>query len=126
MENFRLYHGTFCAIHETDRRFLDPNFAKRNGDDGDPETKHVFATPDKLQAKQFALRTRELTTNLTTSEGPVAVYIGSPPDKDAKGYVYEVGSDGFRETLRRDKPSGMWAILEEDSKIMLCLAVRKC
>lgn len=108
-----LYHGTPYEIHTSARPFLDPSLAGRDGrDEGDPDEGYIFATPDLIFASIFALKVSNCRSILKTQVGPAAVFEGDPPHPQASGYVYQVPSAGFQQTLRRGVPSGKWAIVE--------------
>lgn len=109
----RLFHGTPYEIHTSERPFLDPHLAVGR-DDGDPEGEYVFATPDLLIASVFAFKDSDCKSIVRTAEGPVAVFNGTPPARDAEGFVFEVLPEGFKQTLRRNVPSGKWALVAQD------------
>lgn len=74
----------------------------------------MFATPDSLVACIFAFKNSGCRTIVRTVDGLVVVFDSTPPAPDAKGQVYEVAPEGFRQTMRRGQPSGKWAMVESD------------
>lgn len=113
----QLFHGTPYEIHTSERPFLDPRLAGGH-DEGDPEEGHVFATPDLLIASIFAFKDSGCRTIVKTEDGPIVVFDSRPPSPDAKGFVYEVPPERFRQTIRRGQPSGKWAMVESEMPLV--------
>lgn len=109
----KFFHGTPVEIHASERPFLDPRLAEGR-DEGDPEVGHVFVTPDLLIASIFAFKDSSCRSIFKTEGGPIVVFDGPPPSRDAQGYVYGVEPTGFQETTRRGQPSGKWAMVEQN------------
>lgn len=107
------YHGTPHAIHSSDRPYLAPS-SDGGLDEGDPAGPHLFSTPDRKIASLFTMKTPNVITIMSNNKIPIVVYEQSPPEKTAKGWLYKIPPNGFRQTVAYGKPSGKYAILAED------------
>jgi len=109
----RLFHGTPHEIHNSVRPFLAPSETGGN-DEGDPGEGHVFATPDLLMASLFSFKDTDCINISRVGDELVIVYGDHPPEPEAEGYVFEVPSEGFRQTEAYGRATGKWAMVESE------------
>lgn len=75
----------------------------------------MFATPDKLMASLYAFKDVDCIGIIMTDAESVVVYDGQAPDPNARGFVFEVPAEGFKQTTYNDgRPTGKWAMLESE------------
>ncbi len=115
-----LYHGTRTAIHTLEKPYLGPQKTPKGADEGDPQEPHVFATPDRLMAEIFSLKTSNCIAISPNSNGNNFIIFDDsvPINIHESGWVYELSPDGFSPTVARGETTRKWAKLGSDMPVV--------
>lgn len=110
----RLYHGTNNVIHTSREPFLNPRRATYKRDIGEPHKPLIMATPHKVSAELFAIKTSEVKVIFHDIQRPVIIFDGEYLPTRLGGFRYEIPSDGFQQVMRHGEPTDKWYKLAED------------